>query len=105
MSNNCHMNNAACKTRSAKQPNRERCQPVRIISDPLRFEASFVSVIAFLAASSFALSARVALLLLGLLFGIWGGQNFYRERFLIGCRAYRVRLAVWLVCFGVLDLV
>ncbi len=69
--------------RSAKQPNRERCQPVRIISDPLRFESELCVSYCFLGVELRSLGA-VALLLLGLLFGIWGGQNFYRERFLIG---------------------
>jgi hypothetical protein len=60
----------------AKQRNREGGQPIRIIRDPLRFEGKFFVDYRFLLA--------LALLLIGLLFGVLSGEYFYRERYLIG---------------------
>src|SRR6266550_5152626 len=61
---------------NAEKHNSEPREPVRIVRDPLRFESQLFVNYRFLLA--------VALGLVGLLFGIWGGENFYRERYLVG---------------------
>jgi hypothetical protein len=60
----------------AKQGKSESRQPKRIISDPLRFESKF--------SIYFSLLPPVLLLVLGLGFGVLAGENFYRERRVIG---------------------
>jgi hypothetical protein len=59
-----------------KEEHRKESEPVRIISDPLRFKSEFLVNYRFFFA--------VTLGLLGLLFGVLSGKYFYRERYLVG---------------------
>ena len=66
---------------------------LRIVSDPLRFESDLFINHRFL--SSF------MLLLLGLLFGIWSGKYFYRERFLVGAALVGIGWLCGMIGFGI----
>jgi hypothetical protein len=67
---------SSLKNGDAKQQASEPRKPIRIIRDPLRFERQFFVDYRFF----FALTLGFV----GLLFGVWGGEYFYRERGLVG---------------------
>lgn len=62
--------------RNSEQETSDRCEPPRIVRDPLRLKGNLlINNFFFL---------PFALLLLGLFLGIWSGKYFYADRRLIG---------------------
>jgi hypothetical protein len=73
---NLHNSSAEQKQREDGQATSVRTQGMGLISEPLRFISQFFVNPGFF--------GPFLLLLLGLLFGAFGGENFYRERYFVG---------------------